>query len=359
MAKAYEGDQPYIFVSYSHKDREPVMRCIEALQQAGYRVWFDGGIEVGSEWPEYIATHLAECTCVMAFISDDFVESIHCRQELALSQELHKEQLNIYLTRAKLSMGLRLQLGLHQAVFRDNFQTEEAFLSELCSARILEKCRELPTAVKQTPPPAAEPREETPAPAPVKEEAAPETPKNGFKQLEELLQSGKVEFASQEEQPTQAADFVPPPPPRTPAQKAAQAAFDKLCSRKGGSGAAMEFCYAPVSLLLMYLLTPWTGISWLLVPILFGLRLAISLRHRSVFQKLKKKAEAEGLTKEAESNAAISVLLSFLISTVISLIGGIFALRMEIFFLLRLLVAMGLNLLPFLIPGCITLLMDD
>ena len=40
---AYEGNQPYIFVSYCHKDKK-AMHIIRRVQQRGYRVWFDKGI---------------------------------------------------------------------------------------------------------------------------------------------------------------------------------------------------------------------------------------------------------------------------------------------------------------------------
>ena len=55
---AYEGTEPYIFISYSHKDSNVVFPAIRALQEAGYPVWYDAGIQAGSEWPEYIASHL-------------------------------------------------------------------------------------------------------------------------------------------------------------------------------------------------------------------------------------------------------------------------------------------------------------
>ena len=51
----YEGSEPYIFVSYAHKDAAMVMPLITGLQDRGFRVWFDAGIEAGTEWPEYIA----------------------------------------------------------------------------------------------------------------------------------------------------------------------------------------------------------------------------------------------------------------------------------------------------------------
>jgi len=360
VRNVYEGKEPYIFVSYAHKDADQVLRCIDALQKEGYRVWYDGGIEVGSEWPEYIGTHLAGCACVMAFISEHFVESMNCRQELALSQELRKEQLNIYLTRAELSMGLRLQLGLHQAVFRDKFSAEDAFLEALCSARMLEKCREVPEAPVEAPP-AEKPvsPEEKPAAAQPQAQTPEEGPENAFEELEALVKSGKIVFAPEEPEKEEAADFVSPPPPKTPEQRAAQAAQDKECKKVAWQQVFLELSYGPISLYLMHVMTPWRKSSWWLLAIFFALRLCFALIHRARFQKQKKNIKKNALENTSLANGGISVMLCFLISTAVSLIGGIFTLQMPIFFLLRLLVAIGLNLLPFLVAGLITLTASD
>lgn len=142
MPIAYEGDQSYIFVSYSHRNSRYVHGVIEHLQSAGYRVWFDGGIEAGSEWPEYIASHLERCNCVLTFMSNAFVASDNCKRELHFAQDLKKPLLNIYIEEVNLPAGLRMQLGLCQAMYRDNFRTEEEFRDSLIRARILEACRD-------------------------------------------------------------------------------------------------------------------------------------------------------------------------------------------------------------------------
>jgi hypothetical protein len=49
MIPAYEGKEPYIFVSYAHKDSPAVFHIVEQLSARGYRIWYDEGIEPGSE----------------------------------------------------------------------------------------------------------------------------------------------------------------------------------------------------------------------------------------------------------------------------------------------------------------------
>lgn len=168
MPIAYEGSKPYIFISYSHRNSDKVMKIIDHLQNAGYRVWFDGGIEAGSEWPEYIADHLNRCECVLTFISDTFVQSQNCRRELNFALDLKKPVLNVYIEEVELTAGMRMQLGLSQAIFRKNFADDATFLDTLASAKILEDCRD-GKAVKNTPAP--QPKMEKPEQKSLPEEA--------------------------------------------------------------------------------------------------------------------------------------------------------------------------------------------
>ena len=80
--RPYEGQEPYIFISYAHKNSDRVVPILEKLDQAGYRVWYDDGIAPGSEWPEYIAEHLNGCSVAIAFISQDSIDSPNCRREI-------------------------------------------------------------------------------------------------------------------------------------------------------------------------------------------------------------------------------------------------------------------------------------
>ena len=45
----YEGDRPYIFISYAHANSPAVIEVVQELVERGFRIWYDEGIEVGSE----------------------------------------------------------------------------------------------------------------------------------------------------------------------------------------------------------------------------------------------------------------------------------------------------------------------
>jgi len=137
----YEGSEPFVFISYSHKDTPFVKKIIKALDSRNIRVWYDAGIEAGSEWPEYIANHLTACACVLCFISRNYADSDNCRRELTFSLNLKKPILSLYMEQFQMSAGLQLQLGLVQAVFRDRFPTIDALVDSIVSTPLLAPCR--------------------------------------------------------------------------------------------------------------------------------------------------------------------------------------------------------------------------
>ena len=138
---AYEGTEPYIFISYAHKDSDRVLPIISALQEQGFRVWYDAGIEAGSEWPEYIAEHLESCKVFLALLSQAALDSVNCRQEINFAIEERKDTLIVYLEELRLSAGMRMRLGVLQALYACRHSSPESFLEELCRSRVLAACR--------------------------------------------------------------------------------------------------------------------------------------------------------------------------------------------------------------------------
>jgi len=138
---AYTGHKPYIFISYAHKDSSTVLPIIESLIDSGFRVWYDAGIEAGTEWPEYIATKLAQSSRIIVFVSKAALDSQNCRREINYAISQKKEIISIYLEDIELSRGMSMQLGTTQGMYfyRSPWET---FMNELISAPILTVCRE-------------------------------------------------------------------------------------------------------------------------------------------------------------------------------------------------------------------------
>ena len=116
--EAYTGDQPYIFISYAHADGEVVFREIKRLHEAGYRIWYDEGIEPGNDWPQHIAQAVVNCSLFLIYTSPRSAASENCRNEINLALNRKKKFLAIHMEETELPLGLELRMGDLQAILK-------------------------------------------------------------------------------------------------------------------------------------------------------------------------------------------------------------------------------------------------
>lgn len=116
--KAYKGDEPYVFVCYSHKDSDSVLSDMTELNSKGIKLWYDEGISAGSTWRAEIAAAITGAKQFLFFISETSLKSSHCLREVdyALSQEI--EIIPIYLEECSLPAELDFVLNRVHALFR-------------------------------------------------------------------------------------------------------------------------------------------------------------------------------------------------------------------------------------------------
>jgi hypothetical protein len=140
---AYEGSENYIFISYTRKDSATVLPVIDALQKAGFRIWFDRSISGGDEWAATIEDHILRCDTVLVFMSQSTVESEYCRKEISAAISAKKTILSVYLSETKLRYGLYLQLQNIQAVTHDSYKDAHELVALLEQETCLQSCREV------------------------------------------------------------------------------------------------------------------------------------------------------------------------------------------------------------------------
>ena len=139
----YNGDKPYIFISYAHKDSARVIPTIRAMIDRGYRIWYDQGIEAGSEWADNIARHLSDCSAFVAFTSKNSVKSENCLDEIAFAKSKGKPSLMVFLENGViLPEGTEMQTARFQRVCYPTEMTAEHFSLELENVRFLDPCRD-------------------------------------------------------------------------------------------------------------------------------------------------------------------------------------------------------------------------
>ena len=58
---AYRGNEPYIFVSYAHKNAEAVFAEINRWNKQGYNIWYNEGIAPGNEFISLLLLQVYRC----------------------------------------------------------------------------------------------------------------------------------------------------------------------------------------------------------------------------------------------------------------------------------------------------------
>lgn len=118
----YTGGDDYVFVSYSHDDIGKVFPVLHKLQVAGFRVWYDEGINGGENWRKILASKIEEEKCreFLLFASENSVQSRHVKAELNLALDLEKKITTIRLDNAKFGSDLEMYLSTYQYICTSN-----------------------------------------------------------------------------------------------------------------------------------------------------------------------------------------------------------------------------------------------
>ena len=150
----YEGEQPYIFISYSHSDLEQVKPLLSALCAVGYRVWYDRGIYAGKNWTDELANHIARCEVFMPLHTQASVQSDFCRNEIHFAREEGRKIVPVYLEEnVKLSGGLRLLLHSIQHRRISDYGGISGFVKHLSQEPYFVPCRDKSMSKHELPSP--------------------------------------------------------------------------------------------------------------------------------------------------------------------------------------------------------------
>ena len=115
---SYSGDEPYLFICYSHRDQVAVADELARLSAQGIRFWYDDGIRPGSSWTDELAKAIAGCEKLVFFATPQSASSSHCRDEIQYALNHAIPIITVYLEETVLPPGLDLMLGARQAILR-------------------------------------------------------------------------------------------------------------------------------------------------------------------------------------------------------------------------------------------------
>jgi len=95
--EAYTGSEPYLFVSYSHRDTAKVYPILDALYDRKYRIWYDESCENGNDFRDELRHRIEGCSAVILFVSKASMNSPFCGMEIIVARENGKRLYPIYL----------------------------------------------------------------------------------------------------------------------------------------------------------------------------------------------------------------------------------------------------------------------
>jgi len=137
----YNGEEAYIFLSYCHNDKAYVYPLIEKMQTKGYRIWYDQGINPGSEWLDVIADKLSKSAAVIACISKNAIESHNCKKELNFSAQQNKNILLLFIEDIEPPLGLKMLLASFQAIKCYVYDSQDQCIDRVLQAETLYVCQ--------------------------------------------------------------------------------------------------------------------------------------------------------------------------------------------------------------------------
>lgn len=98
--EAYTGPEPYLFISYSHRDTAKVYPILDALHDKKYRIWYDESCENGNDFRDELRQRIERCSAVILFVSNASMNSPFCGMEIIVARENKKRLFPIYLENA-------------------------------------------------------------------------------------------------------------------------------------------------------------------------------------------------------------------------------------------------------------------
>lgn len=113
---AYRGSEPFVFASYAHSEAPTVYALLTGLRNRGTNIWYDEGIQPGSDWRDELAAAIDGCESLVFFVSKASISSRNCLKEVNFALSRNKRVVLVFLEPVALPAGLEMSLGDEQGV---------------------------------------------------------------------------------------------------------------------------------------------------------------------------------------------------------------------------------------------------
>ncbi|MBR0294870.1 MAG: leucine-rich repeat protein [Bacilli bacterium] len=147
---SYLGNNPYLFISYAHKDKELLSPFVNALQDK-YHVWYDDGLMLGEEWTEDIIEHIKNCAIFIFFATNNSLKSDYCKKEINFASSKGVPFINIFIEDAKIPDWFEFSYSHVQRCecFMNNKEEFIAYLERKLPKELFDKLQETSVDIKE------------------------------------------------------------------------------------------------------------------------------------------------------------------------------------------------------------------
>ena len=128
---AYTGNEPYLFISYSHRDTGIVYPILDALYDRKYRIWYDESCETGNDFRDELRQRIENSEAIILFVSEASMNSPFCGMEIIVARENGKRIYPVYLDNADIPPAFQILLANTHHVTADNMDKLVIKLSEV------------------------------------------------------------------------------------------------------------------------------------------------------------------------------------------------------------------------------------
>lgn len=127
-ARAYNGKEPYIFVSYAHKDMLFTQSFIKNMERRGItRIWYDEGITPSEYWETMIKDKVEHCSLFVMLVSATYNNRPWCQKELLLARSIPGLRMLVISMDGTMPSDETLRLDKEQAIMAQKYLREEFF----------------------------------------------------------------------------------------------------------------------------------------------------------------------------------------------------------------------------------------
>lgn len=155
---AYTGKEPYLFVSYSHRDTEKVYPILDGLHDRKYRIWYDESCETGNDFRDELRIRIEKCEAVLLFVSEASMTSPFCGMEIIVARENNKRLYPIYLDNVDVPPAFQILLAnTHHSTTENQKKLYDALVRDLpavtmdrltTSGSVLTRCEDNGTSIE-------------------------------------------------------------------------------------------------------------------------------------------------------------------------------------------------------------------